>query len=386
MLPAKIALRFLRTNKLQTVLIIVGFAIGIAVQIFVGSLLQNLQAGFLNNIVDKSPHVSVVPDQDNISISDWEPMVEEISTIDDITIIGVTADSPAQALKGNKSINVLVRGLEPELSKKIYEIPDSIYKGNNLQTTQDVLIGKEFSEENKIAVGDTLTLATVKGFDIKIRNFTVVGLFDLENPALNNLWVIMKLESSQDFFDLGDDITAIETQIDDVFTADKISDKIESKLKNTNIKVENWKDKNPQFFSAVSAQNASSYMIQAFVLMAVLIGIASVLSITVIQKSKQIGILKAMGIKDRQAALIFMFLGLFIGLGGAVFGLILGSLLFYGFIQGVTSSGNSFLTADLNIGFMVASAVVAVLSSVGAAILPALKSRKLNPIEVIRNA
>jgi lipoprotein-releasing system permease protein len=363
----------------------VGFAIGIAVQIFVGSLLQNLQAGFLNNIVDKSPHVSVVPAQDQLFITNWEPIVEEISTIDDITIIGVTVDFPAQALKGNKSINILVRGLEPELSEKIYEIPDAIYKGNNIKTSQDVLIGKEFSKENKIGIGDTLTIANVRGFETKIRNFTVVGLYDLENPGLNNLWVIMFLESSQDFFDVGNSITAIETQIDDVFAADKISDKIKSKLVNDNVKVENWKDKNPQFFSAVSAQNASSYMIQAFVLMAVLIGIASILSITVIQKSRQIGILKAMGIKDRQAALVFMFLGLFIGLGGAILGLILGSLLFYGFIQGISSSGNSFLTADFNIGFMVASAIVAVLSSVFAAILPALKSRKLNPIEVIRN-
>jgi lipoprotein-releasing system permease protein len=93
-----------------------------------------------------------------------------------------------------------------------------------------------------------------------------------------------------------------------------------------------------------------------------------------------------MGIKDRQAAQIFMFQGLFIGIGGAAVGLILGSILFYGFIQAILSSGNSFITADFNIPFMVASAVVAVLSSVGASILPALKSRKLNPMEVIRNA
>jgi lipoprotein-releasing system permease protein len=370
---------------MQTVLIIIGLAVGIAVQIFVGSLLQNLQAGFLDNIVDKSPHVSVIPNQDEVSITEWEIMVEEISTIDEIEIIGVTADSPAQALIGNKSVNVLVRGLDSKISSEIYEIPESVYEGNDLNSDQEVLIGKEFSEENKIRIGDRLTLAWVKGFETKIRNFTVVGLFDLESPQLNSLWVIMTLDGSQNFFGLGNNITAIETQIDDVFAADKISDKIDSLLENDKVKVENWKDKNPQFFSAVSAQNASSYMIQAFVLMAVLIGIASVLSITVIQKSRQIGILKAMGIKDRQAGLIFMFLGLFIGLGGASLGLILGSLLFYGFIQGISSSGNSFLSADFNIGFMVASAIVAVLSSVGAAVLPALKSRKLNPIEVIRN-
>jgi lipoprotein-releasing system permease protein len=386
MVAARIAFRFLGFNKSQTVLIIIGLAVGIAVQIFVGSLLQNLQEGFLNNIVDKSPHVSVVPAEDELFIGDWESLVDEIKEIDGINTIGVTAESPAQALKGNKSLNVLVRGLDPEISKSIYQIDSSVYEGRMPSSGNEILIGKDFSEENGIDIGDTLTLAAVKGFQTTIRNFTVSGLFDLNNPALNNLWVIVTLETAQDFLGLGSNISAIETQVDDVFAADIIADKVEDRLKNDKIVVENWKDLNPTFFSAVSAQSASSYMIQFFVLMSVVIGIASVLSITVIQKSRQLGILKAMGIKDRQAAQIFMFQGLFIGIGGAAVGLILGSILFYGFIQAILSSGNSFITADFNIPFMVASAVVAVLSSVGASILPALKSRKLNPMEVIRNA
>ena len=385
MLPAKIALRFLKNNKSQTILIIIGLGIGIAVQIFVGALLQNLQDGFLNALVDNSPHVSVVPNKDEISISDWEIMVDEIDELEEIKIIGVTADSPAQALKGNKSINVLVRGLSPGISKDIYKIPDAVYKGKQILTDQDALIGKEFSEENQIGIRDTLTLAAVRGLKTTRQNFTVSGLFDLENPGLNGLWVIVSVEAAQNFFGLGDNITAIETQIQDVFAADQVSDKIEDILQNDKIIVENWEEKNPQFFSAVSAQSASSYMIQTFVLMSVIIGIASVLSITVIQKSRQIGILKAMGIKDRQAGLIFMFQGLFIGIGGALMGLTIGALLFYGFIQGISASGNSFLSADFNLGFMIASAVIAILSAVGASVLPALKSRKLNPIEVIRN-
>ncbi len=385
LLPAKIALQFLKKSRAQTLLIIIGLGIGIAVQIFVGALLQNLQTGFLESIVNKSPHVTVVPEKDQLAISDWEVLVEEISSVDGVKLVGVTADSPAQALMHNKSANILVRGLSKELSDKIYQIPDSIYKGKLPILKTEVLIGRQLSEEYKLTIGDRLVLAVVKGFETNIQNFTITGLFDLDNPSLNNLWVITTLEGSQKFFELGNNITAIETQIDDVFAADVISDDIVKKLNNDKIIVENWKDKNPDFFSAVSAQNASSIMIQTFVLMSVIIGIASVLSITVIQKSRQIGILKAMGIKDRQAGLIFMFQGLFIGLGGAIFGLTLGAFLFYGFIQAISSSGNSFLSADFNLDFMIASAVIAVLSSVGASVIPALKSRKLNPIEVIRN-
>jgi lipoprotein-releasing system permease protein len=387
LLPAKIALQFLKKSRSQTILIIIGLGVGIAVQIFVGALLQNLQDGFLNALVDNSPHVTIIPEKDRIFISDWEVLVDEISDVDEIEIVGVTADSPAQALKGNKSINVLVRGLDEEISTKIYKLPDAVIEGDYPESINDILIGKEFGEENNLTVGNELSLAAVRGLEIFRQNFTISGIFDLENPGLNSLWVVVRLEASQEFFRLGNTVTSIEMQMarEDVFSADTVSDKLAKRLDNDEIIVENWKEKNPQFFSAVSAQSASSYMIQTFVLMSVIIGIASVLSITVIQKSRQIGILKAMGIKDRQAGLIFMFQGFFIGLGGAIFGLSLGAFLFYGFIQAISSSGNSFLSADFNIEFMIASAVVAILSSVGASVLPALKSRKLNPIEVIRN-
>jgi lipoprotein-releasing system permease protein len=387
LLPAKIALQFLKKSRSQTILIIIGLGVGIAVQIFVGALLQNLQDGFLNALVDNSPHVTIIPEKDRIFISDWEIMLEEISDVDEIKIAGATADSPAQALFGNKSINILVRGLDEEISNKIYKLPDAVIEGDYPESVNDILIGKEFGEENNLTVGNEVSLAAVRGLETFRKNFTVSGIFDLENPGLNSLWVIVELQASQEFFRLGNTVTAIEMQMarEEVFSADTVSDKLEARLDNDKIIVENWKEKNPQFFSAVSAQSASSYMIQTFVLMSVIIGIASVLSITVIQKSRQIGILKAMGIKDRQAGLIFMFQGFFIGLGGAIFGLSLGAFLFYGFIQAISSSGNSFLSADFNIEFMIASALIAILSSVGASVLPALKSRKLNPIEVIRN-
>jgi lipoprotein-releasing system permease protein len=120
--------------------------------------------------------------------------------------------------------------------------------------------------------------------------------------------------------------------------------------------------------------------------MSVIIGIASVLSISVVQKSRQIGILKAMGIKDRSSSQVFMFMGLFLGIGGAVVGVGLGSMLFYGFVTAISSGGDSIISTDFNIAFIIGSGIVAVLSALFASVLPALKSSKLDPIEVIRNA
>jgi lipoprotein-releasing system permease protein len=184
---------------------------------------------------------------------------------------------------------------------------------------------------------------------------------------------------------VGNTVTSIEIQVEDVFAADSIADTVASKLPAEGIAVENWIDNNPDFFSALNAQGASSYMIQTFVLMSVVIGIAAVLSISVVQKSRQIGILKAMGIKDRSSSQVFMFMGLFLGIGGAVVGVSLGSVLFYGFVQAISSDGDSIIKANFNFTFILGSGVVAVLSALFASLIPALKSSRLNPIEVIRN-
>ena len=128
-------------------------------------------------------------------------------------------------------------------------------------------------------------------------------------------------------------------------------------------------------------------MIQVFVMISVLLGIASVLAITVVQKSKQIGILKAMGIKDKTASLIFLFQGLLLGIAGGILGVALGLGLAFVFTKfAVNSDGTPVVPLYIDYKFILLSALIAVGASTLAALIPARKSLKLNPIEVIRNA
>jgi len=382
MLSLGIALRFLRSSKLQTTLIIIGLGVGIAVQIFVGSLLQNLQAGFLDSFTGDSPHVTVLPDGDNLTISDWEGMVEVVDTVDGVRYMSVAADFPALLTLGQKSSSVLVRGLQFADADNIYEINEAVIEGVLPGNESELMVGLELADDLRLGPGDRLTLVTA---DQRAVDFWVAGIFDFGTPAINERWVLMTLSASQTLFRVGNTVTSIEIQVDDVFAADTVASDIDAQLPEQGTVIENWIDENPDFFSALNAQGASSYMIQTFVLMSVIIGIAAVLSISVVQKSRQIGILKAMGIKDRQSSQVFMFMGLFLGLGGAAVGVTLGSILFYGFVQAISGSGDSIIKADFNLTFIAASGIIAVLSAVFASILPALKSRRLDPIEVIRN-
>jgi len=353
------------------------------VQIFVGSLLQNLQAGFLDEFTGDSSHVTVLPADDNLTISSWEGMVETIDTVDGVKHVSPAADFPALLTLGQKSSSVLVRGFQFDAADNIYEINDAMYEGSLPANESQILIGLELAEDYGLEPGDGVTLVTP---DTRTVRFYIAGLFDFGTPALNERWVLMTLQASQTLFLAGNTVTTIEIQVEDVFAADSVGEDVAAALPVKGIEVVNWIDENPDFFSALNAQGASSYMIQTFVLMSVIIGIASVLSISVVQKSRQIGILKAMGIKDRSSSQVFMFMGLFLGIGGAAVGVSLGSILFYGFVQAISSSGDSIIKPDFNIPFIIGSGAVAVLSALGASVLPALKSKKLDPIEVIRNA
>jgi lipoprotein-releasing system permease protein len=381
-LPVRIALRFLRSSRTQTVLIMLGLAVGVAVQIFVGMLLQNLQAGLVETVVGTSSHVTVLPGEEEVTISDWESIVREMERVEGIQRVAVTADSSALLQTGQGTRSILVRGLQFEVADKMYSIEEAIYEGGLPATDNQAMVGLELQLDLDLELDDTVTLITA---DREVHDFTVSGFFDLGTSTLNERWVMMNLAASQGMFGMGENVTSVESQVSQVFEADSIAAKVAKLPSTAGLTVVNWIDTNEDLFSALSSQGASSIMIQTFVLMSVVIGIASILSITVLQKSRQIGILKAMGIKDRASSVIFLSQGLFLGLGGAVLGMVLGTVLFLGFLQGISQSGDTIISSDLNYVFIMASGLIATLAALGASLLPAAKSRRLDPIEVIRN-
>ena len=127
-------------------------------------------------------------------------------------------------------------------------------------------------------------------------------------------------------------------------------------------------------------------MIQIFVLISVILGIASVLAISVLQKSKQLGILKAMGIKDSIASLIFLFQGLILGVFGAILGVAFGLGLAVSFTKfAVAADGSPIIDLYIDPKFIIISGIIAVVSATVASVIPANRSSRLDPMEVIKN-
>ncbi len=144
-----------------------------------------------------------------------------------------------------------------------------------------------------------------------------------------------------------------------------------------------WQAQNADLLSALQSQSSSSYMIQFFVLVAVALGIASTLAISAVQKTRQIGILKAMGMRDRQSGRIFLWQALILGVSGAAVGVAagLGLIALFTFLG---RNSESLFPITPQVGFVVISFVVGVLVAVVSSLIPSRRTSKLDPIEVIQ--
>jgi lipoprotein-releasing system permease protein len=382
MLSFRIAVRFLKSGKTQTILIVVGIAIAISIQVFVGLLLDSLQKSLVNQTIGNSPQITVTSATDIGSIRDWESMVETIERLGLTRVVSVSASANAFVRDGGINLPVLVRGFDFEEADRIYNINSRIYEGGLYQSRREVLIGRDLSEELETSVGDRLSVLSPNNSS---STFTISGLYDLGIASVNKSWVIADRRTVQQLFGLDRRITSIEMTVDDVFAADAIAYEIEQILNNEDIKVENWKEQNEDLLSGLSGQQTSSTIIQAVIILSVVIAIASVLAISVLQKSRQIGILKAMGIKDLAASLIFIYQGFLIGLVGSILGVALGLGLLYAFNTFTTNpDGTALIDLYIEYEFVLRSWIIAILASTLAGVIPARKSLQLDPIEVIR--
>lgn len=382
-LAFSIATRFLKSSKGQTALIAIGIAIGVSVQIFIGSLIDGLQLSLIDKTIGSSSHITIQPKGKENYFEDNDEIINKLREDDRFTAVSKSLDASGFVLQDEETYPVLMRGFEFENANNIYKLDEKLIEGNLPSSSMEILLGKNLVQELGFKIGDKVSFLTPDG---RYMESKLVGVFDLKVASLNKSWSISTIDNVGEIFEKEGSLSTIETQIEEVFDADIIAKSLDSYLQDFELESSNWKVQNEELLSGLAGQSASSIMIQVFVLLAVLLGIASVLAISVIQKSRQIGILKAMGIKDKDASLIFLFQGLLLGVIGSIIGTGLGisfSYIFSTFVK--NPDGTPLVPFYLDIKFVGLSVAIAIASSTIAALIPARKSSKLNPIEVIKN-
>lgn len=377
-LALQIAVRFLKSGKAQTWFIVLGIAIGVAVQVFIGSLIIGLQKSLVDKTIGSSSQITITSDN---NISNYETLITSLSLDDRLEVLSPTLDTAGTLYQGTNNRPVVLRGLDMNRSEKIYHFEDRLVEGR-LPGTNEVILGLKFRDEMLVEMNDMVEVQIPLVGSLNLR---VVGFFDFKVATINERWGIASLSTIQTFL-ATNEVTSIEMQIKEayLFDAEVISQDLKSQI--GTYEITNWIENNEDLLSGLQGQSISSIMIQVFVMVSVVLGIASVLAIIVMQKSKQIGILKAMGIQDIDSSFIFLFEGLILGTLGAIIGVFLGLGLAFAFKEfAVRADGTPVVPLTLDYGFIALSMGIAVIASVIASIIPARKSSKLTVIEVIKN-
>ncbi|HTN31400.1 MAG TPA: ABC transporter permease [Pseudomonas sp.] len=393
----KIALAFLFDNKLQTLLIMVGIAVGSAVIVFITALISGLQANVIERTLGTQAHLKVqMPDDANRllpapdgavalvlespraqrlrSLSNWQSVRDLLDGQPQVLAVSPLATGPAIARRGLARASVALMGIDPERYLRIVPVARDLVAGRFLVEGDQVAIGSELAKDLGLGVGDKLRLDGGQGRELVMR---VAGIFELGVRELDSRYVYLDLRQAQILLDLPGGVTQIDLTVQDIFAAETIAERL-GRL--TGMQAESWMATNGQLLNALSSQSMTTEMIRVFVGLSVAFGIASVLAVSVVQRTREIGILRAMGSPRRQVMRVFLLQGGLLGLAGSA----LGGLVGWALVMVFNIFGPGLFYVAVPTGLVLSAMAVATLTGVLAAAAPARRAARYDPAVAIR--
>jgi len=210
------------------------------------------------------------------------------------------------------------------------------------------------------------------------------GVFDLGAQAANEQFVFSGSELAGAALNRpADQVSAVELQIDDVFASPQVAADLATAF--PGLTISEWQTKNADLLTALQSQSTSSYMIQVFVIIAVMLGIASTLAISAVQKTRQIGILKALGMSDTRTGLVFLYQAGILGVIGTALGIAASLGLIAVFSLVAKSGGSGLFPIEPKLGFILVSAGIGIALALISAVIPYRRTARLDPIQVIQS-
>jgi len=393
-----IATKFLRDGKAQSTLILVGIAVGVAVIVFLTALITGLQSNIINRTLGTQAHIKVQPPEESNrilpppegsvqllleskraqrlrSINNWQQVRDVLDTTPRITAVSPLISGPAFARRGTAIESVALVGIDAQRYLRIIPVQQDIVAGVFRVGAGDGVIGKQLASDLGLRVGDKLRLDGGQGRESVVN---VAGIFELGVRELDARYVYLDMKQAQSLLDLPGAATVIDLTVDDIFDAQAIALRI---ARLTGLKAESWMETNGQLMNALRSQSLSTRMISVFVALSVALGIASVLSVSVVQRTREIGILRAMGTTRAQMLGVFLVQGALFGLAGSL----LGTLAGYALVGAFNTFGPKLFTIPVSPWLPVAATGLATLTGILSAAVPARRAAALDPVEAIRH-
>lgn len=379
-------------------MITIGVAVGVAVIVFISALIQGLQSNIVERTLGTQAHIRLLsPDEVNHivlpaagtlqllqedqraqrlrSINNWQQITETLDQLSVLTAVSPVVSGPAFVQRGDAIQSVALVGINLERYQQIIPLKQYMVSGELRVSADNVLIGRQLAKDLGVQVGSKLRLDTGQQKNAVVN---ISGIFELGVRELDARYVYLDLKQAQSLLNLPGGVTVIDLTIQDIFKADQIASQV-GRL--TGLKAESWIETNAQLMNAITAQSLSTNMIIVFVGISVAFGIASVMSVSVVQRTREIGILRATGATQAQILRVFLFQGAIFGLLGSM----LGSVVSYGLIWGFNQFGPGLFYISISIKLILSALFLATLTGVLAAAIPSRRAAALDPVEAIRH-
>jgi lipoprotein-releasing system permease protein len=399
----QVAVRFLKEGRFQSLLIIVGVAAGVAVVAYISALMSGLQRNTLDKTLGAQAHISITALQERVTpalpppqpgtlrwrdtqaraqrlqtVTNWQAIVALLAQRPGVAAVSPMTSGAALAQRGEATRAIALSGVELSRYDRIVNLRSKLVAGTLTLSPGEAIIGQTLAEDLGVRVGDRITVV------INERRDTVrlTGLVDLGIKDLNRRMVLVPLRSAQTLLNLPGGVTQIDLRLDDVWTAQTLAQGLARELPN---KVESWQEANAQLVSALRAQSVSTMLIRSVVMLVVVLGIASVLVVSVVQKQREIGILRAMGTTRAQILRVFLLQGVLVATLGSLLGVLLAAGLIAGFTAFVKGAdGLPLFAIGLAPGMALQIVLITGVAGVLAGLAPARRAAHMDPAQAIR--
>lgn len=337
-----LGLRYLRSKRKRsaisvlTWISVLGVAIGVMALNVVLSVMNGFDEDLKSKIVGMNAHI-VITGYEGQTLADYDKVVQIVGKMDHVTAVGPYTEGQALARSKDKSLGVMVWGVVPEHPQAVADLNKFLWDAKSTDLNQPaqtgasraerIFLGAELARRLQVMVGDDIILflpilqQTPMGMMPQSEKFQVVGLVSTGMYDYDSSYTYVALANGQKMYQLQNDVSGIAVKLDNVDLAPAIAKQIRQKFKGQYF-VQDWLQMNRNLFVALQTEKWVMGIILSLIVLVAALNIVNPLTMMVIDKTKEIGILKAMGATDKSITFIFIFEGMFIGILGIIIGVI----------------------------------------------------------------